>query len=478
MNISTPNIHLFKTRGGNYFYDVNRHKIVKVSGEVYKLLIRQRRGENVSHLKIDKLIEQGFLSSKRISEIIHPLNDFVEDYLNNKVRKITLQLTQQCNFRCSYCVYSDNNFNRDHSNKRMNIDTAKKAIDFLINHSRSSPEVNISFYGGEPLLEFEMIKECIDYAEKLGEGKNIFYSLTSNGSLLNDEIIEYFIRHQVQLMISLDGPKEINDKNRVFAGNGCGTYDKVFEGINLIKNKYPEYYKNIQFSTVIDPEVDLNCSKSFFSSEDIFEDKTLYAGFLDDKTAKQKAVVAEDFQIKWEYETFKMLLSMCNRLDEKCTSKLVYRLRQDMEKCTKGFNSNIDCLNENDHPSGPCIPGQIRLFIDADGNFYPCEKVVETCDIMNIGSLEQGFDIEKIKMLLSIGKLTEEECKNCFSVRECTVCCGQAVEVNEYTKGLSKYKKLSQCAAVRRTVEDKFMNLCSLQEFGYAFSGIINFGEN
>ncbi|MFZ3070522.1 MAG: radical SAM protein [Anaerolineaceae bacterium] len=110
---------------------------------------------------------------------------------------------------------------------------AKRALDFLWEHSIDSGEVNVGFYGGEPLLEFPLIQKVVGYSKYLFWGKQLTFSITTNGTLLNPEIILFFQEHNFSLGISLDGPKEINDRNRVFA-NGKGTFDSVLHNINLL----------------------------------------------------------------------------------------------------------------------------------------------------------------------------------------------------------------------------------------------------
>ncbi|MFZ5986713.1 MAG: radical SAM protein, partial [Bacillota bacterium] len=265
---SVPFIHTFRTSGGDYIYDVNKNTIVKTQKSVYEFLnnlskdnIKQSLESNTKEVfgAIENLVTEGFLSSNKLSEIVHPMDEFLVDCLNNKVRMITLQVTQQCNLRCSYCVYSDNYQTREHSNRRMDFEIARKGIDFIISHSKDLSHINIGFYGGEPILEFEMIKRCISYAEEKAEGKFVTFNMTTNGTLINEEVIEYFQEHNVSILISLDGPKSIHDKNRVFASNGQGSFDRIIANIENIREKYPEYSKNITFNIVLDPENNFSC---------------------------------------------------------------------------------------------------------------------------------------------------------------------------------------------------------------------------
>jgi uncharacterized protein len=255
-------IHLFRTPGGYYVYDVNTNVILKTEKEDYEYLSEQQKGtiqskNSVKNSWVEEAKKRGFLSSKKIKEIIHPSNDLLEYYLSNKVEMIILQVTQQCNLRCEYCAYSGNYLNRSHTDARMTFETARKSIDFIIKRSRNVESINIGFYGGEPLLEFDLIKKCINYAKEEAEGKNVTFSFTTNGTLFTKEILDFLNANDVAITISLDGPREIHDRNRKFAVSGCGTFKKVSENLKFFKNNYPEYFKKVAFNVVLDNKNDL-----------------------------------------------------------------------------------------------------------------------------------------------------------------------------------------------------------------------------
>lgn len=260
-----PFIHLFHTPNSWYLYDVNTSEIINISEAAYSYLQEVITSDNSVELALPQelvdLQSKGYLASEsRVCEVQHPYSNYLEIFLQRKLTKITLQLTQNCNFRCKYCIYSEvgHKQQRIHSSKHMSWETAKKAVDFLWEHSVDSRTVNIGFYGGEPLLEFPLLQHIVEYSEKLFRGKKLTFALTTNGSLLSDEIILYFAQHEVELMISLDGPKEVNDTNRVFI-NGLGTYDTVVKRINRIREIAPEYADKLSINMVIDPQNSFNC---------------------------------------------------------------------------------------------------------------------------------------------------------------------------------------------------------------------------
>lgn len=459
--------HLFKTRNCCYIYDVNTNLFLKVPKETYSAL--ENYNGDLEALKDDSVIlnlkEKGYLSSNRAEEIEHSLTDALESILDNSLNTLTLQITQECNLRCSYCVYSGSYLNRSHSHKIMSIDTAKKGIDFIINHSKNSPTVNFAFYGGEPLLRFNFIKECVAYAKEKGEGKKITFNMTINGTLLTDEIIKFMKDNEVSLLISMDGPKEIHDKNRVFS-NGMGSFDKIMNNINKIKVKFPEYVeKNVGFNIVMDGQNDFSYINNFFANYDTVKDSRVNATDVSTLGALEEKAISEDFIQDEKYERFKILLHKLGKLDEKYISKLLLSQFEHINHTLNVKREANEKVPKKMHPGGPCIPGLNRLFMTVDGKFCPCERVNEESEAMNIGNVNAGFEIEKIKKLINVGEMTKQKCKNCWAFRYCYLCAAFADDMNE----LSGVKRAKFCNDVKRNTEEMFKVYCTMMEFGYKF---------
>ena len=464
-------IHLFKTPGGHYLYDVNKNVILSLSEEQYKI-IEYNHCDNTSKgtsefsteaiESIEHLHKLGFLSEKRPKEMYHPLNDTILSQINNKVNMITLQITKQCNLRCKYCVYSGDYENRVHSNEKMTLETAKKGIDFYIEHSKDNENGFLAFYGGEPLLEFEFIQNCIEYFEDKAEGKNIHMNLTTNATLLTEEIVDYFQKHNVFLLISLDGSSEVHNKNRVYRDGVKGTFEKVMENLEMIKAKFPDYLsKNISFNAVLDPQNDFKCVSNFFTDFELVKEANILASEISNLYRKDTVRTSEKYVSEVEYENFKIYLSKLGLLDEKYTSKLLSMQFND-RKNKYGQLKMRQELPDKIHHSGPCVPGVQRLFIDVEGNFYPCERVSEESPQMKIGNIKDGFDVNKIKTLLNIGKLTENKCINCWALTFCNLCASAA----DGCDGLSIGKKVSRCSNVRYSADSILKDICTLREFG------------
>ncbi len=470
MECNKPNIHLFRTLGGFYFYDVNTSGIVRVNESIYNLLKENREPDNEEDAKkLDILKKNGFLLDRYPDEIKHPQTDYIEDILNDSIEMITLQVTQQCNFRCEYCPYTLGKGDRKHSNKRMDFETAKSGIDFFLSHSGNVDTPVIGFYGGEPLLEFNMIKDIIEYAEKKAGGKHLGFTFTTNGSMLTDDKIEYFIEHQVVVMISLDGPKEIQDKNRKLAGSGQGSFEKVMENVMHLYEKYPDYVKtNIQFNSVIDPVNNFGCFNEFFiNAEAINNSSLLKTQVLESKYTDYHTQEAREFFTAREAEICKLFLSKLGRFDEEKVSPLVKLQFDEMMDKFHGKRKPTNMLPLVSHPSGPCVPGSARIFLSTDGDFLPCEKVSETSKAFVIGNIDTGIDFEAAKRMLNISSIIGETCKKCWAFTQCVCCANGCEEGDEF----SPKKKLSDCQSVRAFIEEEMINYCTLKELGCDYTG-------
>lgn len=470
MNIN-PFIHIFRTNEKMYVYDVNTNVILQINEYMYNYLkdnsIKTRTfiDDNIKK-SIIEMKSNGYLSENVINEIEHPVSEILPFYLNNRLNVITLQVTQQCNLRCDYCVYSGSYEGRMHSNKNMTFNIAKKGIDFIINNSIESPNLTIGFYGGEPLLNFDLIKRCVEYVDEKIEGREITFHITTNGTLLNDKIMDFFVEYDFSLLISLDGPKEIHDKNRVFANNNKGTFDSIMKNMNRIFLKYPDYSKkNIMFNAVLDETTNIDCTKSFFKNYKELNKITINTSFITTNYSKNNKEINENFNNKYKYEKFKVFLHKIGRLDKEYTSDLFYKeyfsLKKDINERIMTKN-----LNKKNHPGGPCIPSIRKLLLDVNGVFYPCERVSELSEPMKIGNIYDGLNLEKLRNLINIGKLNEEMCKKCWCYRFCYLCSAYA----DSGKFLSKDKKIKECEIVKYNIEQKFKDYCTLIELGHDFN--------
>ena len=458
-----PFVYAFALPKRKYIYDFNTNAIIKVNDKIYYALKEEKLFNNLdaeTQKIIDDLKQKGFLKSDHWKAIEHPATKFFPLYLNSSLKSLTLQITQQCNLRCSYCPYSGSYYNREHNFKNMSYETAEKAIDFYINHSYDIPQLQIGFYGGEPILEFELIKKIIKYVDKKAFGKKVVYHMTTNATLLTDEIMNYLVSKKFNLTISLDGPKEYHDRNRLYIGNK-GTYDIVLNNVQRIQEKHPDYIEHVSFNCVIDPKNDLKYLNDFFSKNSILQKHTVFFNKIAREGIKDETAYREDvaYRQQYSYEEFKLLYSKVFKDSNIRSSHIVESYYEQLKRDV--WKRGISGLTEKaSHPGGPCITGCHKLFIDIYGNFYPCEKVSEISEDMHIGNVNDGFELDKAMRLLNIARLTEVQCKNCWAAKFCYLC-AQHTDTGE---GIKKEKKLKHCNGVKKNVEEILKDYCLLFE--------------
>lgn len=444
-----------KTPLGFYYYETQKNEILTIGEELYDYLfdtiICSKDSMDISdHCKqeISELKECGYLQPSHIVRIEHPQTRTIENMLDRKLTMLTLQLTQMCNLRCEYCIYSENSsYNRCHSNHKMSFETAKKLIDFYHTHSIDSEKISIAFYGGEPLLEFNLIKKIVEYANEVFEGKPILYRMTTNATLFTDDAIEFFFDsgNEFSILISLDGPKSIQDKNRKFP-NGKGSYDMILKNIQKIYDKNPDNLSKLHFNTVIDPKND------YLEIVQILEHPLLKNMNFQFNLLEHNSESVEyetDYLTKFNYDMFLGYLAFF-RDDKKgfpnqMIEKDIAYIQDGIRKFRTG---NLGAVSA---PGGPCEPGRMRLFSNYKGDFFPCERVSELSGCMNIGSVDKGFDIKKIKDILNVASVTKDACKNCWAFQLCNICVKRADEDGV----ISAERKLKACALAKEVAKDK-----------------------
>lgn len=460
-----PVFHTFRAGGKKYMFDANANVFISLSEALYADLEGYKKSgyEDVTPA-IQKLKEKGYLKDRVDFEMVHPMDSTLEYSLERCIGTVALQVTQGCNLRCKYCAYSGNYDNRVHSSKRMSRETAFKAIDFLFAHSVDRDRVSLGFYGGEPLFELNLIKECVEYAKKKSDGKELMFNMTTNATLITDDILEFLYANEFSLTISLDGDRQAHDKNRVFAANGNGTFNAVIRTLEKIQTYHPDYMEKVHINAVIDPTTNFDCTSQFFADYETVKDFYVQANLISEYYRKDEVKGNEEYREKFSYEIFKLYLQKLGRLDEGSVSKIVshgFKSLKDIHENAKISSSAI----KRDHHSGPCVPGIQRLFVDVDGNLYPCERVSEASKAVRMGHIDTGFDVEKARTLLNIGKLTEKECKQCWAFRFCSSCAVQADDLEK----LSAEKKLQNCAMIRAHIDNMMRDYCTMRDLGFDF---------
>ena len=284
----------FETRNGNkYIFDNSSRVVLSVNeyniedSHIDKVCL----AEEIILNKIQKDYPRIPLFQERyIYEQQKRIIDNSENILKQSgIKQLILMITEECNFRCKYCIYSDMySYSRSHSSKMMTWDIAQKAIDYYMGFNKKSLEYNpthtpcIGFYGGEALLNWNLIVKVVEYVDNVyrKEFNNILYTVTTNGSLLSSEKIDFMLSHNFSLLISLDGYKENHNRNRVYI-SGKGTYDDVIKKISILTAEYEKRRHDsnfefvYQFALTYDNEISIE--KLIQSAEN---DPELYSHYL------------------------------------------------------------------------------------------------------------------------------------------------------------------------------------------------------
>lgn len=458
---------LFRSPQKFYLFDGNVNKILYINEKTFQALNHIVNGatneEDLSILL--KLQQMGFCKDSNVKTIKHPETEFLSSYCDNMLGGVTLQVTQRCNLRCSYCPYSSLLYNnRNHNSQSMSFELACKAIDYYLLHSNNAKRLRIGFYGGEPLLELSLIKRIVSYIKCNYPNKQIFYPITTNGTLLYGDAVDFLIENDFAITVSLDGPERYHNQNRSFS-NGTGSYRIIEKNLMFIKEHYPDYYSTITFNSVIVPDINFGIYSDFFSTQDFTKDNVYMLATMSPNYTDKKIVYPRDYYLSEAHQRFSGMLWSIGAIQSNDISASTKKWIAEIAEKQREIQ-NMGALLPESHPGGPCIPGKDKLFIDVNGDFYPCERVSEKSSMMKIGNVYNGMDMEKVEALVNIAKCSENTCKSCWCFSFCTLC---AAYVDDLSPKPSATMRLSNCHDVKSVFLNLLEDICFLTENNYDF---------
>lgn len=329
------------------------------------------------------------------------------------VKALCLHVAHDCNLRCQYCFADTGEFHGHRS--MMSAEIGKKAIDFVIANSGERKNIEIDYFGGEPLMNFEVVKEITEYAKEAGEkhGKNFRFTITTNGLLLDGKVKEYVNENMSNVVLSLDGTKETNDRMR-YRVDGSGSYDTIVpKFIDLAESRNQDrYYVRGTFT-----------SKNPHFSKDVLHMVDL--GF---KQTSVEPVVAPESE---EYALTKEHIPVVFAEYEKLADEYVKR-----RKNGKGFNFFHFMI---DLEQGPCVikrlsgcgAGHEYLAVTPEGDLYPCHQFVGN-EKFKMGDVDNGITHTEIREDFEQSNVyTKPKCTDCFAKFYCSGgCCANAYNFN------------------------------------------------
>lgn len=450
-------IHKFE-QGGNYFIlDVNTGAVHVVDELVYDILddsSLKSKEEVLTNLKgkyeesvigeaydeIEELVKEGILySGDQYEEIAHGSMDD-RDY----IKAVCLNIIHGCNLRCKYCFADEGEY---HGHKGvMDIDTAKKAIDYVVKRSGPRRNIEIDLFGGEPTMIMDTIKEIIAYAREHEKEwkKNIRFTMTTNATLLNDEMMEFMDKEMGNIILSLDGRKEVNDNVRIKV-DGSGSYDDILPNIKKMIDKRTEgkmYFVRGTFTR---------------ANTDFYEDVKAMVNEGFREISIEPVVLENGHPLALREEDLPTIFDNYDKLYEEM------RRRKVEGDEFKFYHFNIDLQG------GPCVYKRISgcgagfeyVAITPQGEVYPCHQFVGK-EEYKLGSIwDDTYDAELGKKFKKAHIYNKPKCKDCWARFYCSGGC-QANNVNfngdmniPYEIGCKMQKKRIECAIALKAVDNE-----------------------
>ncbi len=453
-------VHQYKLNGYNIVLDTcsgSVHTVDEVAYDIISMYKTADKEEIVAHIlqkyshlpdvtqedinlcleDIEALIEAGKLFSEDVYE------NLAVDYKNNSkvIKAMCLHVAHTCNLNCSYCFASQGKYQGDRA--LMSFETGKRAFDFLIENSGTRRNLEVDFFGGEPLMNFDVVKQLVEYARKIEKehNKNFRFTLTTNGVLLDDDVIDYLNKEMCNVVLSLDGRKSVHDHFRVdYAGNG--SYDKILPKFkNLVEKRGgKDYYMR---GTFTHNNVDF--------TNDIFHMADL--GFKE--LSMEPVVCPPDDPYALTEEDLPVLFEQYEIL-----AKEMVRRKKNGDGFTF-YHYMLDLTN------GPCIYKRITgcgsgteyVAVTPWGDLYPCHQFVGD-EKYRLGDIFNGItNVEIQDKFRHCNAYSRKECKDCWAKLYCSGGCaansyhatGDIMGVYEY--GCELFKKRIECAVMMKVAE-------------------------
>ena len=412
-----------------YLYGCNSLNVYKVKNREKELVSRYFNSHSSLTHNHEHLIEYNTVSSEidQISKHEHintNCSAIIDDIEKSNVtftelhniKQLTLVVTQTCNLSCNYCYFADS-LKED---KYMDIKTAKKAIEFLFEHS--SNQVSLAFFGVEPLLAFTMIKSCTEFANiiETNENRNISFSIITNGTIANREIIRFLSKYNFDVGISLDGPDMIHDSLRISL-NGEGSHSRVIANVNEYFSKVSDSI-NIRFHTLIHNKHYKYVRRLYKYFKDLENDTGITFGlFCRIRYLKD----SKDFQEHCYFNLYKdMLCEYADMLINECLESNSLAPIYDSNRIDTGYLEKLD--NKGPNSMIGCSSGIQSFEVYPDGTISGCRQLdpfnYPNSAFGNINELGAINDDCRTEPSIKTDE-ANECCANCWMVNICGGSC-------------------------------------------------------
>ena len=379
-------------------------------------------------------------------DTFEPMAGKLKEKTSGVIKALCLHIAHTCNLNCEYCFASQGKYHGDRA--VMSFEVGKRALDFLIENSGSRRNLEVDFFGGEPLMNFEVVKQLVAYARSVEKekGKNFRFTLTTNGLLIDDDVIEFANREMSNVVLSLDGRKEIHDRFRVdYAGKG--SWDRIVPKFQKLVEARggKNYYMRGTFT---------------HANPDFLKDvqQMLDLGFTE--LSMEPVVCAEGDPSELTQEDLPIVLEQYEKLAE---------LMLERDRAGKPFTFYHYMI---DLTGGPCIYKRISgcgsgteyMAVTPWGDLYPCHQFVGE-EAFKLGDIWNGVsNFEKQHEFACCNVYARPECRDCWAKLYCSGgCAANAYHSTGSVTGVYKYgcelfRKRMECAimvAVARQLSGK-----------------------
>ena len=450
-------IHQFQNNGYNIVLDENSGSVHVVDDLVYEMLELKTAGKNDGDVRA--VLSERY-PAEEIAEAEEEINAlrkegalYTEDIYQDAVgifkdrpvvvKALCLHIAHDCNLACRYCFAEEGEY---HGHRElMSFEVGKQALDFLIAHSGNRVNLEVDFFGGEPLMNWDVVKQLVVYGRSVEKehNKKFRFTLTTNGVLLNDEVMEFCNREMSNVVLSIDGRKEVHDRMRPFR-KGAGSYD-------LIVPKFQKFAESRN-------QTDYYVRGTFTHYNLDFAADVLHLADLGFKQISVEPVVAlptDDYSIKEED-----LPAILEQYD------LLAKEMAERNKAGNGFNFFHFMI---DMTGGPCIykrlsgcgSGTEYLAVTPWGDLYPCHQFVGK-EQFCLGNVFDGVQKnELVKQFAEVNVYSKEACRNCFARFYCSGGCAAnsynfKQNINSvYEIGCVLQRKRVECALMLKAAESE-----------------------
>ena len=382
-----PQFHLFEADENRYLLLANGSQILEIGDDVYADLNNARekgRGEHIDSL----LGGLGFDAAPFIDN---------EPPASFPVRALSLAIAQKCNLGCTYCYAQEGNFGS--ASKDMSAEVAMNSVDLLFSEAAPGETVNLSFLGGEPLTNRNLLRECTVRAAELGEIKGIpvNFSITTNGTLVKPDDAEFFERYKFAVTVSLDGVGEVHDRLRPLK-SGSGSYDRVLANIRPLIEA--QRHMQVSARVTVTPE-------NLFLRETL--DEFISLGFH--SVGFSPMLSSPTGRGEMNSRELDLMLGQMISCGEEFERKIAKGARYPFMNMANALRE----IHKGTHRPYPCGAGAGYLGVSAEGGLYACHRFVEDEDGA-MGNVESGVDHARQKDWLAARHVHfQEPCSGCWA---------------------------------------------------------------